>query len=231
MAAQLVEEADSSISRPCFSQHRLPTITPPRHPRSHRVGAEIIKDDIRRIIKVLEKYDKVDSQVVSTYFRFIIPIMDAHDSNPDPRAWQDAWKKVETELCKYKKELKVDAHNRLKDHKSWMRTRLGVISLLLGVHTIPNNSYIVIGLIYGDGDFSQTVMKATECGLDTDCNTSNAAAILGAYLGDKLIPFYMKRLIRGELLPALTNWKEKSILRLAERTLIQTQRIANIKFL
>lgn len=46
-----------------------------------------------------------------------------------------------------------------------------------------NSGYVVIGLLYGDGDFAKTVRIATQCGQDSDCNASSAASILGNYLG------------------------------------------------
>ena len=82
-------------------------------------------------------------------------------------------------------------------------------------------------MLYGDGDFSQTCRISTECGHDTDCNAGNAAAILGAYLGQQLLPMYFKRFICGEIKPAIKKWKDKSIFNLSKRTLAQNLRISN----
>jgi hypothetical protein len=51
-----------------------------------------------------------------------------------------------------------------------------------------NGGYVVMGLLYGDGDFYKTMNVATRCGQDADCNPSNAAGILGTILGAHGIP-------------------------------------------
>ncbi len=51
-----------------------------------------------------------------------------------------------------------------------------------------NGGYVVIGLLYGNGDFYKTMNFATRCGQDADCNPANAAGILGALLGAHAIP-------------------------------------------
>jgi hypothetical protein len=51
-----------------------------------------------------------------------------------------------------------------------------------------NAAYVVLGLLYGDGDFSETLNIATRAGQDSDCNPSSAAGILGVMLGYKNIP-------------------------------------------
>jgi len=51
-----------------------------------------------------------------------------------------------------------------------------------------NCAYILVGLLYGDGDMGRTVDISTRCGADSDCNPSNAAGILGTSLGYKNIP-------------------------------------------
>lgn len=55
-----------------------------------------------------------------------------------------------------------------------------------------NAAYIVLGLLYGDGDFSKTMEISTRAGQDSDCNPSNAGGILGTILGYNEIPAYWK---------------------------------------
>jgi hypothetical protein len=47
---------------------------------------------------------------------------------------------------------------------------------------------VVIGLLYGNGDFYKTMNFSTRCGQDADCNPANAAGILGTLLGAHAIP-------------------------------------------
>jgi hypothetical protein len=51
-----------------------------------------------------------------------------------------------------------------------------------------NAAYIVIGLLYGEGDYSKTLEISTRCGNDSDCNPASAGGILGTMLGYSNIP-------------------------------------------
>lgn len=55
-----------------------------------------------------------------------------------------------------------------------------------------NAAYVVMGLLYGEGDFFRTMDIATRCGQDSDCNPASAAGILGVMLGYDAIPDYWK---------------------------------------
>ncbi|WP_153797239.1 ADP-ribosylglycohydrolase family protein [Foetidibacter luteolus] len=56
-----------------------------------------------------------------------------------------------------------------------------------------NAAYVVIGLLYGKGDFTQTLEITTRCGQDADCNPSSSGGILGTILGYDKIPAYWKQ--------------------------------------
>ncbi|MDP2337673.1 MAG: ADP-ribosylglycohydrolase family protein [Bacteroidota bacterium] len=55
-----------------------------------------------------------------------------------------------------------------------------------------NAAYVVIGLLYGDGDFTKSLEISTRCGQDADCNPSTVGGILGTMLGYNKIPAYWK---------------------------------------
>ena len=55
-----------------------------------------------------------------------------------------------------------------------------------------NAAYVVLGLLYGQGDFTKTLDIATRAGQDADCNPSSAAGILGTILGYDKIPAFWK---------------------------------------
>lgn len=55
-----------------------------------------------------------------------------------------------------------------------------------------NAAYVVIGLLYGNGDFTKTLEIATRCGQDADCNPSTAGGVLGTMIGYNNIPGYWK---------------------------------------
>lgn len=55
-----------------------------------------------------------------------------------------------------------------------------------------NAAYVVLGLLYGQGDFSKTLDVAVHAGQDSDCNPSTAAGILGTMVGYDKIPSHWK---------------------------------------
>ena len=64
---------------------------------------------------------------------------------------------------------------------------------------------------------------------DTDCNAGNAGAIIGAFIGQDLIPSYAKRFIRGDIIPGLKEWIDKSLISLSKRTFTQALRFETLK--
>lgn len=50
-------------------------------------------------------------------------------------------------------------------------------------HIIPNIAVMVLALLYGKGDFSETLQICNRCGWDTDCNVGNIATIMGVRCG------------------------------------------------
>lgn len=55
-----------------------------------------------------------------------------------------------------------------------------------------NSAYVVLGLLYGNGDYSKSLDITTRAGQDADCNPSSVGGILGTLLGYKNIPAYWK---------------------------------------
>ena len=86
--------------------------------------------------------------------------------------------------------------------KTWQEARELVMedSADLGWFQAPGNvAFVVIGLLYGQGDFKKSLIYAVNCGDDTDCTAGTVGSILGimggtagmpqdwmAYLGDNI---------------------------------------------
>ncbi len=67
------------------------------------------------------------------------------------------------------------------------------------IDAMLNCAYVVLGLLYGNGDFTKTIDISTRCGMDSDCNPSTAGGILGTIIGYSRIPeFWMKELYEAE---------------------------------
>lgn len=53
----------------------------------------------------------------------------------------------------------------------------------------PSNvSYVVLGLLYGEGDFKRSMIEAINCGDDTDCTAGTVGATFGILHGMKAFP-------------------------------------------
>lgn len=84
-----------------------------------------------------------------------------------PKDWRTAWKELEdkwaaTDMCGAGSSYNIDAKF--------------------------NGAYIVMGLLYGEADPFKTMDIATRCGQDSDCNPSNAMAVLGVMKGFSAFP-------------------------------------------
>lgn len=84
--------------------------------------------------------------------------------------------------------LVMDCYDRGVDYR---RARELVIELNseLGWFQAPANiGFVVIGLLYGEGDFKKSVIYAVNCGDDTDCTAATVGATLGIIGGVSAIP-------------------------------------------
>lgn len=58
-----------------------------------------------------------------------------------------------------------------------------------GFFQAPQNvGFVVLALLYGEGDFGKTLCFAVHCGDDTDCTAATAGSILGIIYGRKALP-------------------------------------------
>ncbi|MCC6699871.1 MAG: ADP-ribosylglycohydrolase family protein, partial [Candidatus Hydrogenedentes bacterium] len=96
----------------------------------------------------------------SDYHRCISDVLAWHKKSP--RNWQAAWKRIEK---KWQDDVDCEPGNPF------------------NIDAKLNGAYIVMGLLYGEGDFLKTAEIATRCGQDADCNPSNAVGVLGCMKG------------------------------------------------
>jgi ADP-ribosylglycohydrolase len=75
--------------------------------------------------------------------------------------------------------------------KDWRAARAAVVEATekTGWFQAPRNvAFMLIGWLYGDGDFGQSISTATNCGDDTDCTPATLGALLGILNGPRGIP-------------------------------------------
>ena len=76
----------------------------------------------------------------------------------------------------------------------------------LGDFQSPANvAFVVIGLLWGAGEFGKTICTAANCGDDTDCTAATAGAIMGILLGRSGIPEKWTRPIGDKIRTATIN--------------------------
>ena len=74
---------------------------------------------------------------------------------------------------------------------AWQDCRNMVVedSADLGWFQAPANvAFVVLGLLYGEGDFKQSLIYAIDCGDDTDCTGATIGALMGIMGGMEIIP-------------------------------------------
>ena len=127
-----------------------------------------VSSDINYVVR--EALKAVPAQ--STFHQCIADVIRWHDQYPTD--WQRTW-------------LEVQRH--------WtddVGCTEGVFAPF-NIDAKVNAAYIVMGLLYGQGDYTKTMQISTRAGQDSDCNPSSAGGILGTLLGYDNIPAYWKQ--------------------------------------
>lgn len=127
-----------------------------------------VHDDIEFIVEEALKTIPAESK----FYQCIADVIKWHKQNPND--WKATWFEAQ----------KKWTHDIGCPH--------GVFNSL-NIDAKINAAYIVIGLLYGKGDYGATIDISTRCGYDSDCNPANAAGILGTMIGYDQIPDYWKQ--------------------------------------
>lgn len=114
--------------------------------------------DINRLLDAGLRCIPAESQ----YAEMVRTVRAWHAESPD--SWETCWSKVEARYI---------------DDPAYHR---GCIDQP-GSDVKPNGAFVVMGLLYGKGEFDRTMRVAMRCGWDSDCNPSSAAGILATALG------------------------------------------------
>ena len=88
--------------------------------------------------------------------------------NENPNDWQKTWQLIEDKYITNPEYQKYKAY----EPNYWIEMDAKV-----------NGAYILMGLLYGEGDPDKTVTISMQCGRDSDCNPSNAAGVLFTSIG------------------------------------------------
>lgn len=131
-----------------------------------------VSDDIQFIVR--EALKTIPSQ--SEYYKCIADVIKWHKQYPND--WHQTWYELQ---------------------KKWADdlTCPNGIHNPFNIDATINSAYVVMGLLYGNGDYTKTLDISTRAGQDNDCNPSTAGGILGTMLGYNKIPDYWKSPLKG----------------------------------
>ena len=107
----------------------------------------------------------------SRYAECIRDVLAWYKQNPDD--WQKTW-----QLINEKYHLNPD----------YRRFSCGGPESDFNIDAKINGAYIVMGLLFGQGDPDRTIIISTRCGQDSDCNPSSAGGILFTTMGFSKLP-------------------------------------------
>jgi hypothetical protein len=123
------------------------------------------EDDIQTIIDAGLECIPAESRYAQT----IRDVVRWHGEHPDD--WQATWQLIE------------DKYQTNPDNRLFSCSKMG-----FNIDAKLNGAYIVMGLLYGEGDIEKTAVVSMRCGQDSDCNPSNAVGILATTIGFEAMP-------------------------------------------
>jgi hypothetical protein len=138
----------------------------------------------------------------SDYYKIVKDVMLLHDHYPSD--WRAAWAELQAK---------------------WGEVQICAAGTSFNIDAKLNGAYIVMGLLYGEGDPVKTLEVATRCGQDSDCNPSNAMAVLGVIKGFSNLPAEYREAVTaiGDSLFINTNY---SFNKAVNKTLEYAQKLA-----
>lgn len=118
----------------------------------------------------------------SDYFRIIKDVIRLHQQYPSD--WRASWKELENK---------------------WGDVDICGAGISFNIDAKLNGAHVVMGLLYGEGDPLKTLEITTRCGQDSDCNPSNALAVLGVIKGFSGLPANMQEGVKAISNSIFTN--------------------------
>jgi len=138
----------------------------------------------------------------SDYSKIVKDVILLHQQYPSD--WRAAWAELEAK---------------------WGKVQICGAGSTFNIDAKLNGAFIVMGLLYGDGDPAKTMEISTRCGQDSDCNPSNAMAVLGVIKGFSGLPTEYQEAVNaiGDSLFVNTSY---SFRKAVDKTLEYAQKLA-----
>jgi hypothetical protein len=108
---------------------------------------------------------------------------------------QSQYAEMVRDMLKWSKEIPVWQECWQRCQEKYRRDPIYQQSSNGGIDCKINGAYVLMGLLYGQGDLDQTMVIACRCGQDSDCNPSSSGGVLFTTLGfSKLPPRFTREL-------------------------------------
>ena len=133
----------------------------------------------------------------SQYRECIEDVLAWHAENP--KDWMEVWKRID---AKYQK------------NPDYRRASCGKEDF--NIDAKINGAYVVMGLLYGERDPDRTIIIATRCGQDSDCNPSSAAGVLFTTIGYANVPEKFKSALDTKTKFSFTEYDFPTLIRVSE---------------
>ena len=127
----------------------------------------------KNISKVIEKA-LLSIPKESDYAQIVNDVITLHKQYPID--WRAAWAELEAK---------------------WGNVHICRAGATFNIDAKFNGAFVVMGLLYGEGDPIKTMEISTRCGQDSDCNPSNAMAVLGVIKGFSGLPVEYQKAVKA----------------------------------
>jgi hypothetical protein len=146
--------------------------------------------DLEKIVEAGLKCIPAESQ----YAEAIRDVIGQYHQHPDD--WTKAWEFIN------------DKYNNNPEYRKFSCSGISAFNIDAKI----NGAYIVMGLLYGQGDIARTTIISTRCGQDSDCNPANAAGILCTTIGFENLPDDYKSAIDYETRFSYTDYNVSELI-------------------
>jgi len=159
-------------------------------------AAAFFETDPEKIVRAGLKCIPSESQ----YAECVRDAIDWWKIHPDD--WQATWRRIE---AKYN------------ENPQYRKGSCGGGRKGFNIDAKINGAYIVVGLLYGQRDPDQTIVIATRCGQDSDCNPSSAGGILFTSLGLAAVPEKYTARLKRDVKFAHTDYTFAKLVEVCEK--------------
>ena len=133
-------------------------------------SAAYFENDITRIINQA----LLSIPAESDYAKIVNDVILLHKQYPND--WRAAWNEL---------------------NSKWGKVQICGAGTTFNIDAKLNGAFVVLGLLYGEGDPARTMEITVRCGEDSDCNPSNAMALLGVIKGFSGLPLEYQNAVKA----------------------------------